>query len=89
MAIEDVMRGADSAARMMLQQSIDQALEQQRFAAIVFDGSLDDFILVDPYFRLLETYYVGHGPIFPPEYDDALWPTTGLQIRPYYVFIPK
>jgi hypothetical protein len=83
------MRGGDGPARTMLQKSIDMALEQQRFAAILFDGSRNDFILVDPYFYLLQAYYVGRGPVFPPEFDNALWPTTGLQIRPYYLFVPK
>lgn len=89
MAVEDVMRGTDETVKAGLQASITQALEQKRFAAILFDGSRENFILVDYYFPALDANYVGQGTIFPAEYDGAFWPLGGLQVRPYYVFVPR
>src|SRR5690606_14918693 len=86
MAVEDVMRGTDERVKALLQASITQALEQKRFAAIIFDGSRENFILVDGYFSALDANYIGQGEIFPPAFKDAFWPLSGLQVRPYYVF---
>jgi 4-amino-4-deoxy-L-arabinose transferase-like glycosyltransferase len=88
MGIEDVMRGDEGEIRDMLAADIQQAIAEQRFDAIIFDGSRDDFILVDYYFENLQEHYIGLGEIFPAEFDGTFWPLTGLQVRPYYVFVP-
>lgn len=88
MALEDVMRGTDTQIRDALAANIQQAIAEQRFSAIIFDGSRDNFILVDYYFANLQEFYVGVGEILPDEFDGALWPRTGLELRPYYVFVP-
>lgn len=88
MALEDVMRGTDTQIRDALAENIQQAIAEQRFSAIIFDGSRDDFILVDYYFANLQEFYVGVGEILPEEFDGALWSRTGLPVRPYYIFVP-
>jgi len=89
MAIDDVMRGQNEPARLVLQESIDTVLNQKRFDAIIFDGTPDDFILVDYYFRQLEPNYQGVGEVFPPEFDGAYWPLSGSYTRPYFIFEPR
>lgn len=89
MAVEDVLRGTDEQAKTLLRSSIDAALQGQRFDHIIFDGSRDNFILVDYYFPELEPNYIGQGVIFPESMKEDFWPLGGLQIRPYYHFVPR
>lgn len=88
MALEDVMRGTDDDIREMLAADIAAALAARRYDAIIFDGSRDDFILVDYYFDSLQDHYFGRGEVFNAEHDGAFWPKTGLELRPLFVFVP-
>ncbi len=59
--------------------SLDRAVREQRFAAILFDAhSLPEG---------WDAYYQDAGPVF--ERRDVFWPVTGYKTRPKAIFVPR
>ncbi|HPS02341.1 MAG TPA: hypothetical protein PLA90_12455, partial [Candidatus Sumerlaeota bacterium] len=60
-------------------ESLDRAVREQRFAAILFDAhSLPEG---------WDAYYQEAGPVF--ERRDVFWPVTGYKTRPKAIFVPR
>jgi 4-amino-4-deoxy-L-arabinose transferase-like glycosyltransferase len=82
MALGDVIRGSGGQARDRLIDEIRQAIQEQRFGAIILDNSFFTWFIND-----IEKYYVKQGPVF--DNGTVFWPVVGLRTRPEFIYIPK
>jgi hypothetical protein len=80
MALCDVTNAGPSETGYRLLEEIVQAIQRQRFSAIILDGpfTLQDTVLA---------YYVPQSEVFVS--DDVFWTRTGMRIRPQGVFVPR
>ncbi len=76
-AVLDVMQGGGANAAR-LQDAIDTAIRERRFAAIVSDSSLPE--------PRLEGRYVRQQPLFADR--SAFFPVTGVRTRPESLYVP-
>lgn len=85
----DTFRAGETLAGKALEDELRRAIREQRFGAIVLDGSvLNSFTRFLPLFHEeIEGAYVLQGRMFAR--DDVFWPTTGARTRPEYVLVPS
>ena len=80
MALYDVLIAGPSQTQDRLVQEIVQAIERQRFSAIILDGP---FVLQD---TLLD-YYASQSGVFRSE--DVFWTRAGMRTRPQVILVPR
>jgi hypothetical protein len=85
----DVLRGPPSEVAERYVRSFERLIEEQRFAAIVIDGSAIDrwSAFMPRWGEALERSYEVGGRAF--ERNDVFWPVTGARTRPEWVLVPR
>ncbi len=82
----DFFRTKDKTLGGKLQAELTQALQEQRFSAIIIDNEL--FILNQPWFTdTLRKYYVRNTTLF--ENESGLWTVSGVKTRPSFIYVPN
>jgi hypothetical protein len=79
MAIADVLRARDGSVKEDIEREIEDAIREQRFAAIITDE--------DWYEEELEVHYELLGRAF--DDDSVFWPRTGSRTRPERIYVPR
>jgi hypothetical protein len=82
MAIGDILGAGSEEARAVLASDYRRAITERRYGAIVLDDLEGSMFLPD-----IEKHYDRQqlelgGP-------DVLWPVTGYQTRPEFIFVPR
>jgi len=79
MTMIDVLRGNDARTKIKLNNEIQQAIREKKFAAIILDSHRFGFDI--------EKYYKIKEPVFTNK--EVFWPVTGSRRRPEFIYVPN
>jgi 4-amino-4-deoxy-L-arabinose transferase-like glycosyltransferase len=79
MAMIDILRGNDARAKIKLNNEIQQAIREKKFAAIILDIRRFEFD-IEKYYKIKELVFTN---------KEVFWPVTGLRRRPEFIYVPK